>query len=300
MDHLLFHGDQDLRTYMGTRKDQLRAEVESADPDYLLTVSEADYGGYLRDKYGLSAPEILVDRIYQHEPKDINIDVSRDPMRRAFGRGGPASVKGTSVTISLPFEGDGDLFRYQPSSYNLSPPRGRVVKQEVRLTYEFTGHEADALSHRYDRDLGGIQAYLSWVRGDVSGFNDALPQFARQVIARRRKKLMADRRVSAALGIPIKRRADAPHTYTVPDVRRKPRIRRPQVLTEAPFQPEPALEIAEYMHILKIIKDMVQVMERSPKAFAEISEEVLRHHFLVPLNGHYEGQAVSSQQLGAA
>ena len=36
---------------------------------------------------------------------------------------------------------------------------------------------------------------------------------------------------------------------------------------------------------------MVTVMERSPKAFQDMDEESLRQHFLVQLNGHYEGQA---------
>jgi hypothetical protein len=36
---------------------------------------------------------------------------------------------------------------------------------------------------------------------------------------------------------------------------------------------------------------MVHVMERSPKAFAGMDEEALRQHFLVQLNGQYEGQA---------
>lgn len=36
---------------------------------------------------------------------------------------------------------------------------------------------------------------------------------------------------------------------------------------------------------------MVAVMERSPKAFKGMKEEDLRQHFLVQLNGQYEGQA---------
>ena len=36
---------------------------------------------------------------------------------------------------------------------------------------------------------------------------------------------------------------------------------------------------------------MATVMERSPSAFVSIDEEALRSHFLVQLNGHYEGQA---------
>ena len=36
---------------------------------------------------------------------------------------------------------------------------------------------------------------------------------------------------------------------------------------------------------------MAQVMELSPSAFATMDEESLRSHFLVQLNGHYEGGA---------
>ena len=47
----------------------------------------------------------------------------------------------------------------------------------------------------------------------------------------------------------------------------------------------------DYEYILSVLSNMVIVMERSPRAFRDMSEEDLRTHFLVPLNGHYEGQA---------
>jgi hypothetical protein len=59
----------------------------------------------------------------------------------------------------------------------------------------------------------------------------------------------------------------------------------------APFRPEPTLDAKEYDHILSVIDNMVLVMERSPRAFAGMQEEDLRQHFLVQLNGQYEGQA---------
>ena len=58
-----------------------------------------------------------------------------------------------------------------------------------------------------------------------------------------------------------------------------------------PYKPEPVLDIQEYEHILSVVSNMVMVMERSPKAFKNMKEEDLRQHFLVQLNGHYEGQA---------
>ena len=39
------------------------------------------------------------------------------------------------------------------------------------------------------------------------------------------------------------------------------------------------------------MSNMVTVMERSPVAFGSMREEDLRQHFLVQLNGQYEGQA---------
>ena len=56
-------------------------------------------------------------------------------------------------------------------------------------------------------------------------------------------------------------------------------------------QPDPTLEMEHYDHILTVVKNMVKVMECSPKAFKELDEENLRFHFLVQLNGHYEGMA---------
>jgi hypothetical protein len=57
------------------------------------------------------------------------------------------------------------------------------------------------------------------------------------------------------------------------------------------FTPEPALAQSDYEEILDIMKNMTRVMELSPHAFLEMDEEALRSHFLVQLNGAYEGDA---------
>ena len=41
------------------------------------------------------------------------------------------------------------------------------------------------------------------------------------------------------------------------------------------------------------------VMERSPKVFSKASEEVIRDHYLVQLNGQYEGSATGETFNGA-
>jgi hypothetical protein len=47
----------------------------------------------------------------------------------------------------------------------------------------------------------------------------------------------------------------------------------------------------QYEQILSVISNMVMVIERSPSEFHNIQEEGLRSHFLVQLNGQFEGQA---------
>jgi hypothetical protein len=76
----------------------------------------------------------------------------------------------------------------------------------------------------------------------------------------------------------------------VPTVRRESPVTRPAA-TETPFVPEPTLDTKEYEHILTVISNMAMVIELSPRAFREMGEEDLRTHFLVQLNGQYEGQA---------
>jgi hypothetical protein len=95
--------------------------------------------------------------------------------------------------------------------------------------------------------------------------------------------------MTAALGLPIKRRADAPNAYTVPVQRKRPRIELPTV--EGPFQPEPVLSAADYDDILATMRSMARVMELSPVAVLEMGEQDLRTHFLVALNAQFEGGA---------
>jgi hypothetical protein len=87
----------------------------------------------------------------------------------------------------------------------------------------------------------------------------------------------------------MKKREGVPVTYAVPVKRRLPRIE--EIKVSGAFVPEPVLAAEEYEEILRIMKQMVHVMERSPHEFHNIGEEAIRSHFLVQLNGAYEGHA---------
>jgi len=273
--YVLFFGKGNLRDFFEHRKLELKREVEELNSNYILTVSEEDFCQYLMAKYSLRPPRIHEDKIYVYDQKEVDDDVS---------------IKGVQVTIAVPFEGDGELFQYKPSTFTLNPPCGEIRGQEILLIYETVNHDAEKLKQMYQRDLNEIKRYLQWVNHDVSNFNKEFESFVRQFVAQRKKKLLDDIGLVSSLGIPIKRREDVPTTYTIPSIRKKPKFELPKASRED-FKPEPALALEEYENILEMIYNMALVMERNPQTFSRLREEEIRGHFLMMLNAHYEGQA---------
>ncbi len=124
---------------------------------------------------------------------------------------------------------------------------------------------------------------------DAARFNNELPSLIRQKLNERKQSAEKSSSIIQAFKIPIKKRDDIPTTYTIPEIRQKPRIiEAPKVKT---FTPEPTLAVEEYEGILTIIKDMALAMERSPRTFSKLKEEEIRDFFVITLNGHYQGNA---------
>ena len=267
----------------------LKREIASWDENRLLKTSVEDLCNYLVGKYRIDVPvldrgEITADR------RETQIDVSRDPSRAIRDRSQPFYILGTEIEITVPFTGDSVAFTITPTVYSLSPPHGNV--RDGILTFFITGVnlKADKVRLDIDQKVDHIGSYLTSLRMSAETLDSELDSTARQCIEGRRKKLLADQNLVASLGFKLKQRTDSPKTYTAPEVRRKIILTPPRA-SSMPYKPEPALDEAEYEYILEVFKNMAQVMERSPSAFSTMDEESLRSHFLVQLNGHYEGQA---------
>ena len=143
-----------------------------------------------------------------------------------------------------------------------------------------------------DRRLSSINQHLEWLSNNVRGFKDGLGALAKQSIERRKEKLLKDRDLVAGLGYNLKPRPSQSNTFTTSKVRRKIQPKPPEPKAPGkPYSPEPILAEKDYEHILSVMENMTRVMELSPSAFSEIGEENLRFHFLVQLNGLYEGNA---------
>lgn len=164
------------------------------------------------------------------------------------------------------------------------------MDNELRFTYVRRDQDGAALKREFTDNLASIKSYLVELYRTAEQFDRELGPYVRGLIAERKGRLLEHAKMVASLEFPIRERAGAPKTYAVPVNRRQIVIPRPKA-PSAKFQPEPVLSPEVYENILSIIKNMVTVMEQSPRAFDEMKEEDLRTHFLVQLNGQLEGAA---------
>ncbi|WP_263349978.1 GNAT family N-acetyltransferase [Acidicapsa acidisoli] len=287
-EELLFN-TYDIYGVVQGRTESIKKRVNSIPPNTLLGASEHDLIQVLVEEFRLNVPVIKEDEIHVADSGEVSVDVSGDSMRMIYDRSEPFYVPGNKTVIAVPFEGQVEFFRVQPRSFSLSPPRAEIDKGELLLTYVRTNPNAEEIKRSYQGTINSIKEYLRSLSESVAQFNDQLQSLITAQLKARKERLLADAGMTAALGLPMKKREGAPATYSVPVTRRVPKIE--QIKVAGAFKPEPALSAQDYQEILRIMKNMVHVMELSPHAFSAMGEEDLRSHFLVQLNGAFQGQA---------
>jgi len=180
----LFYESGNLSNFLENHKSSLKKEVENTNSNELLNLSEDDFCKYLIAKYTLNCPEIRDNDIYISDTFEAEIDVSQDPLRSIRDRSRPHYVKGTSITISIPFDGDARLFRYKPSRFTSIFPSGIIHNQELQLIYETLDYDDKKIKGFYNHELGNVKKYLNWVKDDITPFNNVLDKFSREVVKR--------------------------------------------------------------------------------------------------------------------
>lgn len=266
----------------------VQREVEGIDANRFLNTAPDDLKQYLVERFSVAPIKLLRDQWYA-DHKEMQVDVRHDQMRWIEDRSRPVLVSGERIEVRVPFDGDAELFYASANIWSSNPPRAEIEKNELVLRYDSPADQPRDVRPLVDRALIDIEQYLGWQRSMIDAHNANLPNLAEQAIQQRRVRLLAQSQRADSLGIPIKRRDDAPKTYVIPTARRNATPSLPPATT-AQFQPEPTWAMEQYEQALKIMQDMALVMERSPEAFKSMDEEALRQHFLVQLNGQFEGR----------
>lgn len=278
-----------IRDKLDQQMDALNKELDQIEANRLLNTSVDDLAKYFADNYRLEVPVLRRDDMVADET-ETQVDVRYDPNRWIDDKSRPFYVPGQRISIEIPFDGDASLMRLQANTYSMSPPSADIRGNVIVWQTEVASGDAAKIKSDVDRVLNDIEQNLRWLRNDVGGFNDGLLHYATGQIQARRSRILQNQGRVAALGIPLKTRPGAPQTYAVPAARKKISA-MPVAASTAPFIAEPTIDVAIYDDILRICQNMTKVMERSPSSFAGMGEEDIRQHFLVQLNGQFEGEA---------
>jgi hypothetical protein len=245
-----------------------------------------------------NSPDDMIEAISQDAylpPIQLHADkgISHPPIQisNTIVNGSGVPINGFRYSIEVPYTGASGLFNHQPETHDLDKPtaqlnshsmKGSIILNRI-ATAEVTPEE---LKVTFDAELDKVRRYIGYQAIQIDPFNASLKTEAARIVQGRRDRLLKARQVAASLGYPLHPRPGAPLTYISPMVRR-------QITTtvSGPFQPEPTIHETEYQNILRIIENMSFVMERNPKVFSTAPEETIRDHYLVQLNGQYEGSA---------
>lgn len=278
----LFHKNGYLSDYFDKEKIQIKNEIEDIPKDQLMLSLEDELVEYLSEKYKLHTPVIYKDSIEITEPRDTYFK------RRDYGE--IINAKGIEFDVIIPFEGDHELFHYQPSHFTLSKPRGMVenFKKEIRVSYRFLIQEQVQFKEENDRNIANINGYLDYVKSDVDKHNNNLKRYIREIITYRKSEIQKTRAFTENLGLPIRREGNTNQQLKVPLVRKNLYY---QELNKKPksSEPEYLLDYTQYEDILSIIKNTGIEFERHPDTIIGLNEESIRSLFLVPLNGAFSG-----------
>lgn len=275
-----------LSDFLVIRQGEMSAEIERLSEDKLRSNSDTEIIDHFMEKYRLSVLEIDEENI-EASSSDTEIDVRHRFDFAVFDRSKAVYVDGTSFSFFVPYNGEKQLLTLCPSQFTFNPPVGTAIDKEIVMSFSIIHDDRDKVVTNVESNLKLIRKFIDWVNLDIDNFNSNLNSLAMRKIENRRSKLHDDAEVLKQLGFAIRKRSDAPKTYEKPLIQRKTQLR----LRKNSERNEPILDMNEYENIIGIIRNMVFVMECSPSAFATMKEEHLRQHFLVQLNGQYEGQA---------
>jgi hypothetical protein len=284
-DEHLFH-KHDLCRLIESQREALRNELDGMQDSRLLNTDLAELQSYAATKYAINWPVLGEPVVDEGRAK---MEVGR---YGGYSRGDEPTVlvDAQRYTLEVPFDGDKELFFTRGSTFTYNPPRGQVREGMLTTTIVERDPSAEALNQQFDRFLAEIRQHLGWLKNDIDSWNSSIVGEVTKLVGYRRQKSEQAGAVASGLKFGIKQRTDRAATYAMPVTQRRKIVHQfPAAKPGAP--PEPILSNEVYRAILDTLKQMSQVMERSPHAYATMDEETLRFQFLVPLNAHFEGEA---------
>ena len=277
-----YDSSNDLGAYFASRLEAALRELAQVDPDYLLSENA----------------EVLLTAITQrHIPSPVTVDwegVSRSKVqetstlvRDQFFDDRIYDVPASKVTLTFPLTGDAELLKRRASTFTASGTQGEILPTAVRLDIVERQLDADAIKTQIASLRQHIDIRAGWANNDLTNWERQAHETLRRDYETRKARVLSDRAVEEALGIPVQ----ATKTAKAPVPAQRKHITFETRRDQKKFVPEPELTEAIYRDVLDQTQSWTRAMERTPGTLAKLDEEELRDLLLAHLNAYWQGEA---------
>jgi hypothetical protein len=217
----LFGERANINDVVEAQKRSVDSVIDSVDTEDLRTRLIDEILTAVVHKLRLDVPVLHPDRTIQLPPDEIEIDVSRDPNRAIIPGRGPYLVKGTEVSIVVPFTGEAALFKYGHAPYPfINPIEGEVEDDHLILRHRAEHPDVARIKADFDGRLQQIDQVLSMIRSRAEEWNKEAERIARQKLLNRKEKL--EKAGALSLGYPVAPRPAGPGPDTALAAARAP------------------------------------------------------------------------------
>lgn len=182
--------------------------VQSISESVLRAADDAELVNQLADDLKI-VPLRLDQQSQTMRREEVQVDVTNDPRRFGFPDGRRLIVPGLRVTVSIPYVGDEQLWGCQPSTYQLSGPRGVVRAQRgldrgiLEIVIEQPADEPlENIKSELQRRVQDISFFIDSQGRDLAGFDGTLRQHIAIALQQRRSRLKKHDGLADLLGIP--------------------------------------------------------------------------------------------------
>ena len=271
--------------------EQAKQELDSTSDDRVLGMDPDKWVDYLVEKFAMTAIELDEARASQLFEEEIEREIRGYDIYS--GRSG-GTVRITNVKVTVPVV-PSDTLR-EIWKHGLAPNSFAMVKYPEYGYDDRAGtiHASVSADERAVKDVIGkinasIREYNSSIESENRTFRSNVLPHVNGKRARTQEKHSKLDTLAAAVGIPLTKKADPTKVVpTAPTVRQKIAPIMPPATQR---QERPVLATDKFAGILELIDNQCRGFERTPQAYAPLSEEGLRDIILGSLNAVFEGAA---------
>lgn len=228
--------------------------------------------------------EIKLSEPYRKDGGERDVDISRD--NRFWVDSQPYYKKAKVVEVHIPFEGNSNFLRIEPSTTTMLSVKGRIIGNEIVGDFTFFPDvdNIDNVKNEIDSWLKSVRQNVGWMNNDLRNFSQGLFSLIPREIKRRRNHLNKAKEIIDGLGLPEKSE-DRVLGFIKPIQKIEIKIKDKKTNDEIEY----ILDKEVYDTITQTVNSLGINLERCSNRVRNLDEESLRDTFFMALNSTFKG-----------